>query len=141
MISAIPIVEENTHVSDIEYSPLVGGFGITLNDGRAAFLTATTLKFDPNVSRMKFVFLSSWMLPNLIFVLPFVLILFYIIFLLLMFKFWIEPNISKVRVKFQITDFSNTNHSIIIFCIYSAYISIYNTTLYSQNMLAVFIYV
>ncbi|XP_077293997.1 guanine nucleotide exchange factor subunit Rich [Arctopsyche grandis] len=45
---AIPIVEENTHVSDIEYSPLVGGFGITLNDGRAAFLTATTLKFDPN---------------------------------------------------------------------------------------------
>lgn len=48
-LAAIPIVEENTHVSDIEYSPLVGGFGITLNDGRAAFLTATTLKFDPNV--------------------------------------------------------------------------------------------
>ncbi|CAH0551725.1 unnamed protein product [Brassicogethes aeneus] len=45
---AIPIVEENTFIIDIEYSPLVGGFSIVLNDGRAAFLTATTLKFDPN---------------------------------------------------------------------------------------------
>jgi len=33
----------------MEYSPLVGGFGIILNDGRAALLTASTLKFDPNV--------------------------------------------------------------------------------------------
>ncbi|KAL3288875.1 hypothetical protein HHI36_003321 [Cryptolaemus montrouzieri] len=47
---AIPIVEENTYVIDIDYSPLVGGFSIVLNDGRAAFLTASSLKFDPNVS-------------------------------------------------------------------------------------------
>lgn len=47
---AIPIVEENTYIIDIEYSPLVGGFAIVLNDGRAAFLTASSLKFDPNVS-------------------------------------------------------------------------------------------
>ncbi|CAH1993437.1 unnamed protein product [Acanthoscelides obtectus] len=45
---AVPIVEENTYIVDIEYSPLVGGFSIVLNDGRAAFLTAPTLKFDPN---------------------------------------------------------------------------------------------
>lgn len=49
-ISAEPILEDNTHVNDIEYSPLVCGFGITLNDGRAAYLTAPNLKFDPNVS-------------------------------------------------------------------------------------------
>lgn len=45
---AIPIVEENTYIIDIDYSPLVGGFSIVLNDGRAAFLTASSLKFDPN---------------------------------------------------------------------------------------------
>ncbi|KAL0278915.1 UNVERIFIED_CONTAM: hypothetical protein PYX00_000593 [Menopon gallinae] len=45
---AIPIVEENTYVIDIEYSPLVGGFAVVLNDGRAAFLTASSLHFDPN---------------------------------------------------------------------------------------------
>lgn len=35
----------------MEYSPLIGGFAIVLNDGRAAFLTASSLKFDPNVSQ------------------------------------------------------------------------------------------
>lgn len=45
---AVPIVEENIYITDIEYSPLVGGFSIVLNDGRAAFLTAPSLKFDPN---------------------------------------------------------------------------------------------
>lgn len=34
----------------MDYSPLIGGFSITLNDGRAAYLTASNLKFDPNVS-------------------------------------------------------------------------------------------
>ncbi|CAH1163628.1 unnamed protein product [Phaedon cochleariae] len=45
---AVPIVEENTYITEIEYSPLAGGFSIVLNDGRAAFLTASSLKFDPN---------------------------------------------------------------------------------------------
>ncbi|KRT84788.1 hypothetical protein AMK59_2574 [Oryctes borbonicus] len=45
---AVPIVEENTYIVDIEYSPLIGGFAIVLNDGRAAFLTASSLRFDPN---------------------------------------------------------------------------------------------
>lgn len=49
-VVAIPIVEDNIYIKDIEYSPLVGGFAIVLNDGRAAFLTASSLKFDPNVS-------------------------------------------------------------------------------------------
>ncbi|KAG8239915.1 hypothetical protein J437_LFUL014961, partial [Ladona fulva] len=45
---AVPILEPNTYVVDIEYSPLVGGFAVVLSDGRAAFLTASSLKFDPN---------------------------------------------------------------------------------------------
>lgn len=49
-VPAIPIVENNTYVVDMEYSPVVGGFSVVLNDGRAAFLTATSLRFDPNVS-------------------------------------------------------------------------------------------
>lgn len=48
--TAVPILESNTYVSSMEYSPLIGGFAITLNDGRAAYLTANSLKFDPNVS-------------------------------------------------------------------------------------------
>lgn len=54
LLSAIPIVEKNIYVIDIEYSPLVGGFAIVLNDGRAAFLTASSLRFDPNVSYLFF---------------------------------------------------------------------------------------
>lgn len=53
-IVAVPILEDNTYVSSMEYSPLIGGFAITLNDGRAALLTATTLKFDPNVCAIAF---------------------------------------------------------------------------------------
>lgn len=49
-VLAVPIVEQNTYIVNIAYSPLVGGFAIVLNDGRAAFLTASTLRFDPNVS-------------------------------------------------------------------------------------------
>lgn len=45
---AVPIVEQNTYIINIEYSPLIGGFAVVFNDGRAAFITATTLKFDPN---------------------------------------------------------------------------------------------
>lgn len=61
-ISAVPIVEENTYIVDIEYSPLIGGFAIVLNDGRAAFLTASSLKFDPNVS----IFISKWYYAGLL---------------------------------------------------------------------------
>ena len=45
---AVPITEPNTYIIQIDYSPLLGGFAIVLNDGRGAFLTSTTLKFDPN---------------------------------------------------------------------------------------------
>lgn len=38
----------------MDYSPLAGGFAIVFNDGRAAVLTASTLKFDPNVSFYKY---------------------------------------------------------------------------------------
>lgn len=52
---AVPILEDNTYISDMDYSPLVGGFAITLNDGRAAFLTANNLKFDPNVRLIRLI--------------------------------------------------------------------------------------
>ncbi|XP_037044247.1 guanine nucleotide exchange factor subunit Rich [Bradysia coprophila] len=45
---AVPITEDNTYITSMDYSPLIGGFSITLNDGRAAYLTASNLKFDPN---------------------------------------------------------------------------------------------
>lgn len=50
--AAAPLTTKNTFIVDMEYSPLVGGFGIILNDGRAALLTASSLKFDPNVSKI-----------------------------------------------------------------------------------------
>lgn len=50
LVSAVPIVQVNTYITHIEYSPLIGGFAVVFNDGRAAFLTAVSLKFDPNVS-------------------------------------------------------------------------------------------
>ncbi|XP_015171463.1 PREDICTED: guanine nucleotide exchange factor subunit Rich isoform X2 [Polistes dominula] len=46
--TAVPLTENNAYVLDIEYSPLVGGFAIVLSTGKAAFLTAHSLKFDPN---------------------------------------------------------------------------------------------
>lgn len=46
--SATPIFDPGIYVVSIDYSPLLGGFAIVLNDGRAAFLTAPNLKFDPN---------------------------------------------------------------------------------------------
>jgi hypothetical protein len=39
---------DSCHVTCLSYSPLLGGFAIVLSDGRAAFLVAATLKFDPN---------------------------------------------------------------------------------------------
>lgn len=52
--AAVPLLECNTYIVDIEYSPLVGGFAVVLNDGRAAFLTAVSLRFDPNVSFIQY---------------------------------------------------------------------------------------
>jgi RAB6A-GEF complex partner protein 1 len=45
---AVPITEPDTYIVQIDYSPLLGGFAAVFNDGRGAFLTASTLKFDPN---------------------------------------------------------------------------------------------
>jgi len=47
VLRAVPLVD-NAHVTHLSYSPLLGGFAIVLSDGRAAFLVAATLKFDPN---------------------------------------------------------------------------------------------
>ena len=40
----------------MDYSPLLAGFSIVLKDGRAAFLTSSNLKFDPNVRVINFIF-------------------------------------------------------------------------------------
>jgi len=47
VLRAVPLVDHG-YVTKLSYSPLLGGFSIVLNDGRAAFLVAATLKFDPN---------------------------------------------------------------------------------------------
>ncbi|XP_065214700.1 guanine nucleotide exchange factor subunit Rich isoform X2 [Planococcus citri] len=48
VFKAVPIFEQNKYITKMDYSPLAGGFAIVFNDGRAAVLTASTLKFDPN---------------------------------------------------------------------------------------------
>ncbi|KAG5682756.1 hypothetical protein PVAND_012089 [Polypedilum vanderplanki] len=45
---AVPILERDAYVISMDYSPLLAGFSIVLADGRAAFLTSSNLKFDPN---------------------------------------------------------------------------------------------
>lgn len=44
----IAVLEVNAYTISLDYSPLLGGFAITFNNGRAAFLTALNLKFNPN---------------------------------------------------------------------------------------------
>ena len=41
-------MDQGSYVTSLSYSPLLGGFTVVINDGRAAFLVAATLKFDPN---------------------------------------------------------------------------------------------
>jgi len=48
VLRAVPLVDQGSYVSQLAYSPLLGGFTVIINDGRAAFLVAGTLKFDPN---------------------------------------------------------------------------------------------
>lgn len=57
--AALPIFEQNKYIVDIEYSPLVAGFAVVLNDGRAAVLTASSLKFDPNVSAVLYFYIND----------------------------------------------------------------------------------
>lgn len=47
---AVPILDKEAYIVSMDYSPLLAGFSIVLADGRAAFLTSSNLKFDPNVS-------------------------------------------------------------------------------------------
>jgi hypothetical protein len=47
------VADRSVFVSKIAYSPLIGGYAIVLNDGRAAVLFASTPSFDPNVRTKK----------------------------------------------------------------------------------------
>ncbi|ELT93270.1 hypothetical protein CAPTEDRAFT_227272 [Capitella teleta] len=40
--------DRGIYVSRQDYSPLLGGFAVVLSNGRAAFITANTLKFEPS---------------------------------------------------------------------------------------------
>ena len=42
------LTDSGTYVRDFQYSPLLGGFAAVLSNGRAAFITANTLKFEPD---------------------------------------------------------------------------------------------
>ena len=44
------MAEENVFVIAMQYSPLLAGFAVVLSNGKAAFMTADTLKFEPSVS-------------------------------------------------------------------------------------------
>ena len=59
VLKAVPLTDKGVYVSKIAYSPLIGGYALVLNDGRAAFLVASTLNFDPNVSQAFFRFFVS----------------------------------------------------------------------------------
>ena len=48
VLKAVPLTDKSVHVSKISYSPLIGGYALVFNDGRAAFLVASTINFDPN---------------------------------------------------------------------------------------------
>ena len=48
VLKAVPLTDKNVFVAKISYSPLIGGYALVFNDGRAAFLVASTLNFDPN---------------------------------------------------------------------------------------------
>ena len=50
MFLASQLDEDGVYVKQFQYSPLIGGFAVVLSNGKAAFITANTLKFDPSVS-------------------------------------------------------------------------------------------
>ena len=50
VLKAVPVADKSVYVAKIAYSPLIGGYAVVLNDGRAALLVASTASFDPNVS-------------------------------------------------------------------------------------------
>ena len=49
VLKAVPLSDKGVFVSKIAYSPLIGGYAVVFNDGRAAFLFSSTVNFDPNV--------------------------------------------------------------------------------------------
>ncbi len=51
-LKAVPLSDRGAFVNQIAYSPLLGGYAVTFNDGRAAFLVASNANFDPNVSEL-----------------------------------------------------------------------------------------
>ena len=53
VLKAVPVADRSVYVNKIAYSPLIGGYAIVLNDGRAALLVASTPSFDPNVSLLR----------------------------------------------------------------------------------------
>ena len=59
VLKAVPLADKGAYVTKISYSPLLGGYAIVLNDGRAAFLVASSNNFDPNVSTYSFNLLSK----------------------------------------------------------------------------------
>jgi hypothetical protein len=52
-------LEKDAYVVSMDYSPLLAGFSVVLKDGRAAFLTSSNLKFDPNVRQSFSMLLSN----------------------------------------------------------------------------------
>lgn len=53
---ASQLTQSEVFVKQLQYSPLMGGFAAVLSDGRAAFITADTLKFEPSVRMLNLLY-------------------------------------------------------------------------------------
>ena len=60
VLKAVPLSDKGVFVSKIAYSPLIGGYAVVFNDGRAAFLFSSTVNFDPNVSLFQII-VTLWL--------------------------------------------------------------------------------
>ena len=60
VLKAVPLSDKGVFVAKIAYSPLIGGYAVVFNDGRAAFLFSSTVNFDPNVSLFQII-VTLWL--------------------------------------------------------------------------------
>ena len=60
VLKAVPLSDKGVFVAKIAYSPLIGGYAVVFNDGRAAFLFSSTVNFDPNV-RLFQIIVTLWL--------------------------------------------------------------------------------
>ena len=53
-VSASQLTDPSIYITEIQYSQFIGGFAAVLSDGKAAFITASSPKFEPSVSSHRY---------------------------------------------------------------------------------------